>query len=105
MNRLLHKIRTHRNFLMFILVFSYLASIIYRIRTHQVINVYTFTPEAAIANLIGVGVLFLILLYSIKKWQKLALFAWKEFFKIAGFSLVAYLLLTLFAQALISLIF
>jgi sensor histidine kinase YesM len=105
MNRLLHKIRTHRNFLMFILVFSYLDSIIYRIRTHQVINVYTFTPEGAIANLIGVGVLFLILLYSIKKWQKSALFAWKEFFKIAGFSLVAYFLLTLFAQALISLIF
>lgn len=56
------------------------------------INAYIFTPEAAIATLISVGVLFLILLFFIKNWQRSDVFEIKEMLRIFGVSLLTFLL-------------
>ncbi len=92
MKNWLHKIYHNRYFLLFILVFAYVQSIHGRISGWQEINAYTFTPEAALFWLFKAGVLFVILLFFIQRWQKSDVFSSKEMLKIFGSSLVVYLL-------------
>ncbi len=90
MKNSIHKIYQHRHFLLFILLFAYLQSIYSRISVRREINAYTFTPEAALATLMGAGILFLIILFFIQKWQKPDTFSTHIMLKILGFSLIAF---------------
>jgi hypothetical protein len=92
MNKLLNTIYYNRHFLLFIFLFAYLQSVYIRIVIRQEINAYIFTPESAFATLISVGILFLILLYVIKNWQKSDVLEIKEMLKIFGISLVTFLI-------------
>ncbi len=92
-------------FLLFILLFAYVQSIYMRISVRQAINVYTFTPEAAVGSLISAGVLFLIIRFFIGKWQRSAVFNTSEMLKIFGSSLVAYILVIQASGLFIAFIF
>ncbi len=70
MRSIIHKVKAYRHFLLFILLFAYVQSIYTRTVGRQQINIYTFTPEAAVATLFGVIILFFIISLFIKKWQK-----------------------------------
>lgn len=88
----LNKIYLNRYFLLFIMLFAYVQSIYIRITAQEEINQYTFTPEAVLFSLFQAGVLLLIILYFIKKWQQSEVFSPKEMLKIFGCSLLVYLL-------------
>lgn len=92
MKNIIHKIRQNRHFLLFILLFAYVQSVYTRMAVRQQINAYTFTPEAALATLLGAVVLFLIILFFIGKWQKTEVIATKTLLKIFGSSLLAFLI-------------
>lgn len=94
MKNFIQKIYQTRYFLLFILLFAYVQSIYIRIIVRQQINAYTFTPDAALASLIGSGVLFLIMLFFVKKWNKSETFSLQVLFKIFSASLFVYLLAT-----------
>ncbi len=88
----IQKIDLHRHFLLFILLFAYLQSIYSRISVRREINAYTFTPEAALATLMGTGILFLIILFFLRKWQKPDIFSTQVMLKIMGFSLITFVI-------------
>ena len=68
MKKLLHALYVNRYFLLFILLFAYFQSIYIRIVVRGGVNAYVFTPDAAFAALISVSILFLIMLFFIRKW-------------------------------------
>lgn len=82
----------NRYFLLFMMLFAYVQSIYIRITSRVEINAYTFTPEAVLFSLFQAGILFVIMLYFIKKFQKLDVFSAKEMLLIFGLSLVMFLL-------------
>lgn len=93
MRNILYKIHRNRYFLLFILLFAYVQTIYRRISIQGQIDAYIFTPEAALAQLFWAGILFLIILFFLKKWQPSASFHTKSIFKIFGASLIASILL------------
>jgi sensor histidine kinase YesM len=93
MKKWLAKIHLNRYFLLFILLFAYVQSIYMRISIRQEINAYIFTPEGALSSLFKAGVLFIIIVSFIRKWQKSDVFSIKEMLKIFGSSLIMYLLI------------
>jgi len=90
MKTILQKIHQNIYFLLFILIFAYIQSIYIRIAVRRMVNAYTFTPEAALASLMGAGILFFIIRYFIRIWQPDTKFSIGETVKIFGFSLVSY---------------
>jgi sensor histidine kinase YesM len=58
----------HWYFLLFVLVFSYIKSVYQRILVRQEVNVYSFTPDAALGAMVEVGILYLVLLFFLKRW-------------------------------------
>lgn len=58
----------HRYFLLFILLFSYIKSVYQRILVWQEVNMNSLAPDGALGNMLEVGILFLVLLYFLKKW-------------------------------------
>ncbi|MFD2907546.1 sensor histidine kinase [Flavobacterium ardleyense] len=92
MKKLLNISYSNRHFLLFILLFAYLQSIYTRIAIRRVFNAYIFTPEAAFAKLISVGILFFVILFFIRNWHKSEILKIDEILKIFGASLVAYLI-------------
>lgn len=105
MKNIIHKLNENHYFLLFILLFAYVQSIYTRIVGRQQINAYTFTPEAAIATLIGAGVLFFIILFFIRKWQKSDVFEARKMLRIFGSSLLVFVGSMLFISFLIALAF
>lgn len=105
MKNIIRKIYQNRHFLLFILLFAYIQSIYSRISVRQQINGYTFTPEAAIATLMGVGVLFLIMLFFIRKWQKSDTIGTQIILKIFGTSLLVFVILMQLIGFLTALVF
>lgn len=93
MKRLRNILHSNWRFLLFILVFAYIQSVHTRIVIRNVINAYVFTPESAIATLISVSILFLIILFFIKRWQKSEGFNTRALLKIFGASLITYLVI------------
>ncbi|SFS87801.1 sensor histidine kinase [Sphingobacterium wenxiniae] len=93
MKTLLYRIYQNRHFLLFITLFAYVQSIYTRISVRQHINAYTFTPEAAIASLLASGLLFLVILFFIRKSQQSDVFNTKEMLKIFGTSLIVYVVI------------
>lgn len=78
--------------MLFIFLFAYLQSVYTRLVIRDAINVYIFTPESAFATLVSVSILFLIILFFIRSWQKSDVFGIKEIFKIFGISLLIFLI-------------
>ena len=105
MKNLLLLIQQNRYFLTFLLLFAYAQSIHSRIAVGRTLNIYLFTPEAAIATLFSVCFLFLIIIFFIKKWQKSGVLAIKSAVKIFGSSILVYFLSTNFLGLIIALIF
>lgn len=95
----------HRYFFLFIFLFAFVQSVYSRISVRRLINVYTFTPESALATLVGVGVLFWIILFFIRKWQKADAFHTAAILQIFGASLVSYVVSMQFIGLLIALAF
>lgn len=91
MKKLQHTVYSNRHFLLFILLFAYLQSVYSRIVIREEINAYIFTPESALATLVSVCIMFLIILFFIKNWQKSDILEIKEMLKIFGASLFAFL--------------
>ncbi|WP_281233832.1 sensor histidine kinase [Flavobacterium gelatinilyticum] len=71
----------------------------------QYINAYTFTPEAALATLMGIGILFVIILFFIRKWQKSDGFNTGTMLKILGSSLFMFVISMLLIGFLTALAF
>lgn len=92
MINILQKVRDNRYFLLFILLFAYLQSIYIRIAVRKQIDIYIFTPEAAIATLVGAGVLFLIISFFIGKWGKTEAIQTRSILKIFGASVLVFVL-------------
>ncbi|WP_452226065.1 sensor histidine kinase [Lacinutrix cladophorae] len=90
MKKLLYTAYSNWHFLLFILLFAYIQSVYKRIIVRQEINAYTFTPEAAFATLVSVCILFLILVFFIRKWQTSDVFGIKVLLKIFGASLLSF---------------
>ncbi|MEH6658726.1 sensor histidine kinase [Leeuwenhoekiella marinoflava] len=94
MKKLLHTLYVNRYFLLFILLFAYFQSIYIRIVVRGGVNAYVFTPDAAFAALISVSILFLIMLFFIRKWNTSIVFGVQEMIKIFSASLVTFLIVT-----------
>lgn len=105
MRKLLHRIYSNRYFLLFILLFAYAQSIYIRGNIWNEFNAYIFTPEAALAKLIDVIILFLLILFFIRRWQKLEVFETKEMLKIFSASIVSYILVMLIIELVIAFAF
>lgn len=76
-----------------------------RILVRQEINAYIFTPEAAIFWLLKAVVLFTIIFFFIKKWQKSDVFSTKEMLRIFSSSIIVYILLMLTSGFIIAYLF
>jgi hypothetical protein len=86
-------------------LFAYVQSIYSRISVREKINAYTFTPDAALFSLLEAGVLFVILLYFIKRWQKSEVLRTKEILKVFGSSLIMHPLVMQIIGLVIALVF
>lgn len=105
MKQLLHQLKQHRYFLLFILLFAYAHSIQIRLWVRGKLSWYIFTPEAAVGTLISACFLFAILLFVMKRWYKEPQFRLKQTFNIFSLSLLLYLLLKKLFGLIISVIF
>lgn len=105
MKNIVQKIYSNRFFLLFILLFAYIQSIYTRIIGRQEINAYTFTPEAALATLIGAAILFFIILYYIQKVQKSEVLEAYQMLKIFGYALMTFVSFMLLIGFIIALAF
>ncbi|UXD71150.1 histidine kinase [Sphingobacterium faecium] len=105
MRDFLRKIEKNKYFLTFVLLFAYAQSIQTRIRIRGEINVYIFTPEAAIMTCVAASLLFLIIKFYIRNWQKSSVFSLSEVIKIFSASLLSYVLLIKALGYVIALLF
>ncbi|MDR4890571.1 MULTISPECIES: sensor histidine kinase [unclassified Chryseobacterium] len=92
MKTILKQMHQNRYFLLFILLFAYVQSIHTRIGIRRTLDWYIFTPEAAVVTLISACILFFVIDFFIKNWQKSSTFSVAEMLKIFSFSLLTYLL-------------
>ena len=90
MTHYIQKLASHKIFITFVFLFAYAQSIQIRIWVRNEMNLYTFTPEAAIVTLLSCGLLFYIIHYFIKKWFTTAEFSAVTVFKIFSISLLVY---------------
>ncbi|WP_333663354.1 sensor histidine kinase [Chishuiella changwenlii] len=105
MRNIVTYISQNRYFLLFILLFAYVESIYTRLIVRQTLNIYIFTPEAAISSLFNAIILFLVLQFFIKKWQKSDVILTKELFKIFSISIVLYIVIMYVTGYTISFLF
>ena len=90
MTQFIRKIAAHKVFIAFVFLFAYAQSIQIRIWVRNEINIYTFTPEAALVSVVSCGLLFYIIHYFIKKWTASGTIKGTVLFKIFGISLLVY---------------
>ncbi|WP_126973527.1 sensor histidine kinase [Gynurincola endophyticus] len=106
MNKLFNKIWLNRYFLGFVLLFSYVQSLQYRLLSRRIIDIYVFTPEAALFTFVDVCVLFLIIRRRIgfyeKRQQKLNFF---NILKVYVSAMIVYLAFINLLSFLISWVF
>ncbi|MCC9074423.1 histidine kinase [Flavobacterium sp. F-65] len=105
MKKMLRQIYLNRQFALFIFLFAYVQSIHLRIIIRKEINIYVFTPDAAIAKLIAASILFLVIRFFIKYWQKSDFISMKVMLKIFGSSIIAYLFIIQFIGFVIAFLF
>lgn len=92
MKKFFVRIYKMRYFLLFILIFAYAQSIHHRIVARDEWGIYIFTPEAAVATLLAVSLLFWVIGFFIWYWQKSDVFNTVEMMKIFGSSILVYIL-------------
>ncbi|WP_369616357.1 sensor histidine kinase [Flavobacterium sp. CFS9] len=92
MKNLINKIHQNQYFLLFILLFAYVQSVYIRIAVRRQIDIYIFTPEAALASTLGAGILFVIILFFIQKWQKSDTFSNAVMLRIFAISLLVFVI-------------
>lgn len=92
MKTILKQINQNKYFLLFVLLFAYAQSIYIRIGIRRTVDIYIFTPEAAVVTFISACVLFFVMDFFIRNWQKSTTFSISEVLKIFSCSLLAYLL-------------
>lgn len=90
---------------MFVILFAYVQSIYNRISFREEINAYAFTPDGAFFSLFEAGVLFTVILYFTKKWQKSDVFSTREVLKIFCASLITHPLIMQIIGFVIALLF
>ena len=105
MKNILTKIRQHRTFLLFVFLFVYTQTVYTRIMIRGVINIRIFDIDGPIGIFISVCLLFLIMTFFIKCWQKSTTFSTKEMLKIFSVSLFLYLLIMITLTFVVALIF
>ncbi|WP_336960157.1 sensor histidine kinase [Chryseobacterium contaminans] len=105
MKNILKQISQNRYFLLFVFLFAYIQSIHVRIAIRGTLDKYIFTPEAAVATFISSCILFFVIDFFIKSWQKSSTFSLREILKIFSSSLVVYLLVMKAISFLISFTF
>lgn len=105
MKNIVKKIHQNRYFLLFVLLFAYVQSIHIRMIVRRTVDLYVFTPEAAVATFISACILFFVIDFFIKNWQQSSTFKIKEILKIFSTSLFVYLLVMLLISFLIALSF
>ncbi|MFC5625914.1 sensor histidine kinase [Algoriphagus winogradskyi] len=66
MKQLLHRLQLSPGFLLFIVAFAYLDSIKSRVAPGQLVNAYTFTPEAVFVAIFNIFLIVLVLRFSFK---------------------------------------
>ncbi len=103
--KFLKTLQHHRYFLAFIFLFAYAQSIQGRILVRQTVNFYTFTPEGAIATFIESCVVFLIIIYLFKNFQKNNALSLVWVVKVFTLSLLLYLFVANAFSAIVALIF
>lgn len=86
------KLGEHRYFLWFIFFFAYAHSIQFRSLARGKINLYTFTPEAAVASWISACVLFLIIRKMMQWRRSSSVFSFREALVVFGLSVLLYFL-------------
>ncbi|NHM02128.1 sensor histidine kinase [Flavobacterium difficile] len=105
MQKIIFKIKGHRYFLLFILLFSYFESIQGRLSYERSFTVYLFTPEAAIVQLLSACILFLIIRFLIVKWQISGIIKIKSIVFILITSVLIYFIVMLLLGLFVALIF
>ncbi len=93
MKKIVAAIYQNRYFVFFILLFSYVHSIYTRISVRRQIDAYLFTPEAALGSLVAAGVLYLVILFFIKRGQQPEPFTTGKMLKTFAWSLLVYVLI------------
>ncbi|WP_290796824.1 sensor histidine kinase [Flavihumibacter sp. UBA7668] len=105
-NRLLNIVYQHRFFLLFTLLFGYIASIQTRLVAGRELNAYLFTPEAALASFINALVIYFIMSQILQQLnKKQADFSIRIALQLLGTSLLIYLLFSNLFSYLIALAF
>lgn len=100
-----NEIRQNQYFLFFIFLFGYAQSIQIRFLIRRKWDWFIFTPEAAVASFISACMLFVMMRFLIKKWQKSDTFSQNEALKIFSTSLILYLLTMTVIGLFIALLF
>ncbi|SHE52970.1 sensor histidine kinase [Chryseobacterium sp. OV279] len=91
MKNILNEIRQSKYFLLFVFLFGYAQSIQIRLLVRKTLDWYIFTPEAAVLSFISAGILFFVMEFFMKHWQKSDTFSTGEALKIFSTSMLVYL--------------
>lgn len=91
MKNILNEIRQNKYFLLFVFLFGYAQSIQIRLLVRKTLDWYIFTPEAAVLSFISAGILFFVMKFFMKHWQKSDTFSTGEALKIFSTSMLVYL--------------
>lgn len=91
MKNILNEIRQNKYFLLFVFLFGYAQSIQIRLLVRKTLDWYIFTPEAAVLSFISAGILFFVMEFFMKHWQKSDTFSTSEALKIFSTSMLVYL--------------
>ncbi|WP_223606507.1 sensor histidine kinase [Chryseobacterium sp. OSA05B] len=105
MKNILNEIRQNRYFLFFVFLFGYAQSIQIRLLVRKTLDWYIFTPEAAVLSFISAGILFFVMHFFMKHWQKSDTFSTGEALKIFSTSMLVYLAVMKLLGLLIALAF
>jgi sensor histidine kinase YesM len=105
MKNFLNKIKQHLGFLFFVFLFAYIMVIYTRIMARRVIDISTFEIWAVFGLFLSACVLFLVIAFFIKCWQKSAVFTKKEMLKIFCTSIFVFLFVINVTSFLIALKF
>lgn len=103
--KFLKTLQLHKYFFGFIFLFGYAQSIQGRILVRQVVDFYTFTPEAALGNLIESCIVFFIIGKLLKRFQQNNELSFIGVIKVFALSLLLYLLTANVISAVVALIF
>lgn len=99
-------LKRHCYFLLFIVLFTYIETIYFRLLNHNVINYLTFTPDAAIGTLIQITILYFFIFTLLVKWKKnKSLIHYQSLIAIFIISILMYLVTLKSLELLVAVVF